>query len=63
MVNLNKIVFHEKDFQIVETRKEKDRLPIDQLEKHGIFDPNKYKKENLLLMCKNFIRRNDFMNF
>ena len=50
-------------FKIVETRKGKNRLPIDQLEKHGIFDPNKYKKENLLLMCRNFIRRNDFMNF
>ena len=30
MVNLNQIVFHEKDFEKVETRKGKDRLPIDQ---------------------------------
>ena len=63
MVNLNEIVFHEKDFEIVETRKGNDRLPVDQLEKHGIFDPNKYKKLDLLCMCENFIRRNDFMNF
>ena len=50
-------------FKKVETRKGKDRLPIDELEKHGIFDPNKYKKESLLIMCKKFIRKNDFMKF
>ena len=63
MVILNEIVFHEKYFEIVETRKGDDRLPVDQLEKYGIFDPNKYKKLDLLLMFGNFIRRNNFMNF
>jgi len=62
-VNFEQIVFQEKVFKIVKTRKGKDRLPIDQLEKHGVFDPNLYKKDTLLLMCKKFIRKNDFMRF
>jgi len=62
-VDFEEIVFQEKVFEIVETRKGKDRLPIDQREEHGVFDPNSYKKENLLLMCKKFIRKNDFMRF
>ena len=62
-VDFEQIVFQKKEFKIVETRKGKDRLPFDQLEKHGVFDPNLYKKNTLLLMCKSFILNNDFMKF
>ena len=63
MVDFEQIVFSKKVFKMIETRKGKDRLPTDQLLKHGIFDPNSYKKESLLLICKKFIQRNDFMRF
>ena len=63
MVHFKKIAFKEKVFKVVETRKGKDRLPIDKVEKFGIFDPNRYKKEYLLKMCKTFIKENDFMKF
>ena len=35
-------------------------MPVDQQREHGIFDPNSYKKDKLLHMCKKFIRKYDF---
>ena len=63
MVNLDEIIFAEKTFKIEETRKGTDRLKVEQIETYGITDPNRYKKDKLLFMCKNFIQKYDFMKF
>ena len=63
MVNLDEIEFEKKDFPVVETRRGKDRLPVDILRNYGVFDPNSYKKDKLLNMCKRFIQKYDFTCF
>ncbi len=63
MVNLDEIEFEKKDFPVEETRRGKDRLPVEEIETYGITNPNLYKKNELLYMCQNFIKKYDFMKF
>jgi len=43
LLDLDKIKFKDKEFEILET--DKGRLPTDVLESYGIYDPNLYKKK------------------
>ena len=57
------ILYGLKQFQKQETRKGNNRLSKEKLSEYGIFDPNVYKKNELLFMFKKFIKKNDFIHF
>ena len=61
VIDINDVYF---DIQVFE-RIEKEDITIDtiDLENWGIFDPNKYKKEGLIRMIREFLEAMDLLTF